>query len=212
MPSRRVRPRPACSSASPSPRSGKPRSPRQCPSAVAATGGRPRAPPSFSPPRRHHPALGSYLLPTAARPLADSAAKELNMAARSENERNKAVVDEFYKAGIQGHLTRFVQYLHPDFTWTAPNYLPWGGTHTGAPLFRDQVLSRLPDVFDFTRFSYDNVVAEDGHVVAVIKMGVTGTHAIIKIADHLTGRDGHGPPVWVAYFRPQAPLGELRHR
>ena len=27
------------------------------------------------------------------------------MAVHSENERNKAVVDEFYKAGIQGHLT-----------------------------------------------------------------------------------------------------------
>jgi pimeloyl-ACP methyl ester carboxylesterase/ketosteroid isomerase-like protein len=131
------------------------------------------------------------------------------MAARSENERNKAVVDEFYKAGIQGHLTRFVQYLHPDFTWTAPNYLPWGGTHTGAPLFRDQVLSRLPDVFDFTRFSYDNVVAEDGHVVAVINMGVTGADAIIKIADHWTVRDGKVASIWVAYFEPQALLENL---
>jgi hypothetical protein len=53
------------------------------------------------------------------------------MAVRSENERNKAVVDEFYKAGIQGHLARFGQYLHPDFTVTAPNYLPWGGRHAG---------------------------------------------------------------------------------
>jgi ketosteroid isomerase-like protein len=131
------------------------------------------------------------------------------MAARSENERNKAVVDEFYKAGIQGHLTRFVQYLHPDFTWTAPNYLPWGGTHTGATLFRDQVLSRLPDVFDFTRFSYDNVVAEDGHVVAVINMGVTATDAIIKIADHWTVRDGKVASIWVAYFEPQALLEKL---
>jgi len=49
------------------------------------------------------------------------------MAARSENERNKAVVDEFYKAGIQGHLTRFAQYLHPDFTWTAQSGLPMFG-------------------------------------------------------------------------------------
>jgi hypothetical protein len=54
------------------------------------------------------------------------------MAIQSENERNKAVVDEYFKAGVQGHLTSFAAYLHPDFTVTAPNYLPWGGRHVGA--------------------------------------------------------------------------------
>ena len=106
------------------------------------------------------------------------------MAVQSENARNKAVVDEFYKAGIQGHLKSFAQYLHPDFTVTAPNYLPWGGRHVGAAFFRDQILPSLPDVFDFARFSYDNVVAEDGGVAAVINMDVTGTNSIVKIADH----------------------------
>ena len=38
------------------------------------------------------------------------------------------------------------------------------------------------DVFDFARFSYDNVIAEDGHVVAVFNIGANGTDAIIKIA------------------------------
>ena len=71
------------------------------------------------------------------------------MSSQSENERNKAVVDAFYQLGTQGRLTDFAQYLDPNFTWTAPNYLPWGGTHTGAALFRDQVLSSLPEVFDF---------------------------------------------------------------
>ena len=37
-------------------------------------------------------------------------------------------------------------------------------------------------MFDFARFSYDNVIAEDGHVVAVFNIDVTGTDAIIKIA------------------------------
>jgi hypothetical protein len=39
----------------------------------------------------------------------------------------------------------------------------------------------LPMCFDFARFSYDNVIAEDGHVVAVFNLGVTGTDAIVKI-------------------------------
>ena len=131
------------------------------------------------------------------------------MSFQSENERNKAVVDAFYQLGIQGRLTDFAQYLDPNFTWTAPNYLPWGGTHTGAVLFRDHVLSSLPDVFDFARFSYISVVGEDGRVDAVINQGVMGTAAIIKIVDCWTVRDGKVTSIWVAYFEPQALLDKL---
>jgi ketosteroid isomerase-like protein len=99
---------------------------------------------------------------------------------QSEIEPDKAVVHAFYQAGMDGQLTSFARYLDPDFTWTAPNYLPWGGTHTGAALFRDQVLSSLPEVFDFARFSYISVIAEEGRVDAVINQGVMGTDAVIK--------------------------------
>jgi hypothetical protein len=37
-------------------------------------------------------------------------------------------------------------------------------------------------VFDFARVSYDDIIAEDGHVVAVLNIGATGTDAIIEIA------------------------------
>ena len=71
------------------------------------------------------------------------------------------------------------------------------------------MLSGLPGVFDFARFSYDSVIAERGRVAAVINMGVTGTDAIIKIADHWTVRDGKVTSIWVAYFEPQALLEKL---
>src|ERR1700720_3236606 len=99
------------------------------------------------------------------------------MTSQSEAERDKAVVDAFYQAGIEGHLRSFARYLDPDFKVTAPNYLPWGGTHSGA-------------AFDFARFSYDSIIAEGGRVSAVINMGVTGTDVIIKIVDVWTVRDG----------------------
>jgi hypothetical protein len=63
--------------------------------------------------------------------------------------------------------------------------------------------------FDFARFSYDNVIAEDGHVVAVFNIGVTGTDAIVKIVDHWTLRDGKAISLWTAYFEPQAVLQKL---
>jgi hypothetical protein len=40
---------------------------------------------------------------------------------------------------------------HPDFSTTAPNYLPWGGVRAGAAFFREEVLPNLPDVLDFGR-------------------------------------------------------------
>ena len=55
----------------------------------------------------------------------------------------------------------------------------------------------------------NNVVAEDGHVVAVFNIAVTGTDAIIKIVDHWTLRDGKAISLWAAYFEPQAVLEQL---
>ena len=86
------------------------------------------------------------------------------MAAQSEIERNKAVAHTFYQAGVEGRLTSFAQYLDPDFIVTAPNYLPWGGPHKGAAFFSGDVLPNLPQVFDFSRFSYASVTAEDDRV------------------------------------------------
>ena len=131
------------------------------------------------------------------------------MDAQSEIERKKAVAHAFYQAGVDGRLVSFAQYLDPDFTVTAPNYLPWGGPHRGAAFFSGDILSNLPQVFDFSRFSYISVTAEDDRVAAIIKMGVTGTDDVIKILDLWTIRNGEAVDLWVAYFEPQALLDKL---
>jgi DNA invertase Pin-like site-specific DNA recombinase len=94
---------------------------------------------------------------------------------------------------------RLVSERLPREEWTAliPN------AHVG------HVLPNVTDVFDFARFSYDNVVAEDGHVVAVFNIGVAGTDAIIKIVDHWTLRDGKAISLSAAYFEPKAVLEKL---
>ena len=60
----------------------------------------------------------------------------------------------------------------------------------------------VTDVFDFARFSYDNVVAEDGHVIAVFHIGVTGTDEIIKIAQMKN-------PSWLLQLERSAQLSQL---
>jgi ketosteroid isomerase-like protein len=131
------------------------------------------------------------------------------MAAQSEIEANKAVVDAFNQAGVEGKLTSFARYLAPDFLVTAPSYLPWGGPHKGASFFSGDILPNLPQVFDFSRFSYLSVTAEGDRVAAIINMGVAGTDHVIKILDLWTIRNGKAVELWVAYFEPQALLDKL---
>jgi ketosteroid isomerase-like protein len=127
----------------------------------------------------------------------------------TETERNKAVVDAYYQAGKEGRLTDFALWLDSDFSVTAPDYLPWGGTHEGAAFFRDEVLPNLPATLDFSRFPYDVFVGEGEQVVALINIGVAGTDAMIKISEHWTVRNGKARSIWVAYFEPQALLDKL---
>jgi hypothetical protein len=131
------------------------------------------------------------------------------MVAETISEQSKSVVDSYYQAGVQRRLTDFAPYLHPDFSTTAPNYLPWGGVHAGAAFFRDQVLLRLSDVLDFGRFSYDVFFAEHERVIALVNFGVTGSNAMIKISEHWTVKDGKATSIWIAYFEPQALLDKL---
>ena len=131
------------------------------------------------------------------------------MSNRSSREQSKSVVDAYYQAGVQGRLREFAQYLHPDFTTTAPNYLPWGGFHRGAAFFRDEVLPSLPDVLDFGRFSYDVFFAENERVVALVNFGLTGSDATVKISEHWSVKEGRAASIWVAYFEPQALLDKL---
>src|SRR5258708_22775436 len=106
------------------------------------------------------------------------------MSNQATSEQSRAAVDSYCQAGVQGRLTGFASYLHPDFSTTAPNYLPWGGVHAGAAFFRDEVLPNLPSVLDFGRFSYDVLVAEDERVVALVNFRLTGRAATVKIYEH----------------------------
>jgi ketosteroid isomerase-like protein len=120
----------------------------------------------------------------------------------------KTVADTYYQAGAAGHLPAFATYLHPDFTVTAPDYLPWGGTHP-MEFFRDEVLHHLPETLDFSRFTYVSLTAEGDHAVAAIDIGVTGTDDSVRISEHWTVINGTARNLWVAYFEPAAMLAKL---
>lgn len=119
---------------------------------------------------------------------------------------NKRVVDAFYQGGVRGDISGFGDNLHDDFVCSAPDYLPWGGYTHGAEGYLHDVLPQVAKVLDFGRFSYDSLIAEGDHVVALINVGVTGTPSMIKISEHWQMEDGRARSIWVAYFEPAALL------
>jgi ketosteroid isomerase-like protein len=119
------------------------------------------------------------------------------------------VVDAYYQAGVRGDLPSFAPYLAPDFSVTAPNYLPWGGTHVGADYYDQTVLQHLPESLDFSRFGYLSFTVEGSHAVARITIGVTGTDDSVQISEHWEVHDGKATSIWVAYFEPEPLLCKM---
>ena len=50
-------------------------------------------------------------------------------------------------------------------------------------------MPQAPKALDFRRFRYERFTAEDDHVVVLIRVGVAGSDAIIKISEHWDLKD-----------------------
>ncbi|OLC41536.1 MAG: hypothetical protein AUH74_05800 [Nitrospirae bacterium 13_1_40CM_4_62_6] len=98
----------------------------------------------------------------------------------------------------RGDISGLGGFLHPDFEVHAPNYLPWGGTHRGTEIFLQVILPQAAKALDFGRFGYERFTAEDDHVVVLIRVGVAGTDALIKISEHWVLKDEKALSLWVA--------------
>jgi ketosteroid isomerase-like protein len=111
--------------------------------------------------------------------------------------RNKAVVRAYYDGAERGDISGFGGFLHQDFEVHAPNYLPWGGTHRGTETFLQVILPQAAKALDFGRFGYERFTAEGDHVVVLIRVGVAGTDALIKISEHWVLKDEKALSLWV---------------
>jgi ketosteroid isomerase-like protein len=119
-----------------------------------------------------------------------------------------SVVGAYYPAGVRGELPAFRPHLAAEFSVTAPDYLPWGGTDLGKA-FLDDVLHHLPENLDFSRVRYDSFTAEGTHAVALITIGIADAPHTVKISEHWEVKDALAQSIWVAYFQPQALLDKL---
>jgi ketosteroid isomerase-like protein len=123
--------------------------------------------------------------------------------------KNKQIVRAFYEGGVRGEIAGFADYLHANFVVEAPAYLPWGGSN-GKTAYLQIVLPQVGRALDFQRFGYDSITAEDDRVIALIKVGVSGTDAMINISEHWTMANEKAVHLWVAYFEPMRLMEQLQ--
>ena len=117
------------------------------------------------------------------------------------------VVKRFYDGGARGEITSFHDSLAEDFGLFVPPQLPWGGTFDKKQYIA--LLPRVADVLDFSRLTYLSLTSEGAHVVALIKIGVSGKDDSIIISEHWDIRDGKAIRLLVAYFDPTSLLDQI---
>ena len=122
---------------------------------------------------------------------------------------HKSLVRSFHDGGLRGDLSGVGANLHHDFVCSEPRYLPWGGDAHGAAAYLDVVLPQIARFLDFSRFSYDSLVAEDDRVVALVDVGVMDSDATVKLFEHWTFDAGKARSIRVAYYEPAALLARI---
>ena len=131
---------------------------------------------------------------------------------QSEEQRkaNKAVVEAYYADSQAGDLTPFIRdYLDPDFSAVAPNYVPLGGKIHTAQTFADEVVPNLERMLDYTRFKYESLIADGDQVCALVRIGIANSSDTVLNSEHWTLRNGKALSLLVIFFEPQALLDSV---
>ncbi|CAD6532805.1 hypothetical protein LMG27952_02661 [Paraburkholderia hiiakae] len=117
-----------------------------------------------------------------------------------------AIVKSFYRYGAEGRITDFASSLAEDFELFVPDYLPWGGRYDKAGYV--SILPQVATTLDFSRCTYESLTVQAGHVVALIRIGISGTAESILISEHWDVANGKATRLLVAYFDPKVLLDQ----
>src|ERR1700712_5976648 len=98
-------------------------------------------------------------------------------------DRNKALVLSFYQGGTDSEAKTYGEIFLPEFTVSAPDYLPWGGV-SDLNGYLTHVLPQVTKVLDFSRCEIVSFVGENDKVVIVVNLGLVDTDQVTKISEH----------------------------
>ncbi|HYF24508.1 MAG TPA: nuclear transport factor 2 family protein [Baekduia sp.] len=104
-------------------------------------------------------------------------------------DRSKQLVQEFYASAASGDGAALAACVHDDFELEEPTCLPYGGTYQGLNGLQ-AALARVAAVLDFDKLEVESMVADGEQVVVTLRVGVQGSDALVRNAEHWTVRDG----------------------
>lgn len=112
-------------------------------------------------------------------------------------QKNKEIVRHVYEATAAGDTNAF-SVMHEDFEEMVPPILPWGGVHSGVPVFMTKVLPMVAKAIDFPSLRLVSLSA-DGDRVAALSTGNTTTGKELWVSEHWKLRDGKVMSIMVFY-------------
>jgi ketosteroid isomerase-like protein len=131
--------------------------------------------------------------------------------ATSLTEQNRAVIQALYDAGARGDVPELLSYLADDIVVHEPEYLPYGGRYVGQEAFL-AIFAQINEHLDLSAITLDHLVADNEHVIGVLRIPDRATGQNTVLAEQSTLRDGKVIDMQVFYFDPQSMIDKPEDR
>jgi uncharacterized protein len=111
------------------------------------------------------------------------------MSATSITEANRQLVAEMYTAIKRGDIDGFFAPLAPDVVVNEPRFLPYGGSYRGVNELKE-LLGRVSGIFDISGMKIEALIADEDHVIGLIRAPLIDSSGEIFLAEISVIRDG----------------------
>lgn len=111
------------------------------------------------------------------------------MSAVAATETNRQLVSAMYDAAGRGDFAAFLSYIDADVVVDEPPFLPYGGTYRGHGELQS-LLGRVSAILDVTSLRVERLIADDDHVIGLIRVPIVGSDSEVSLAEMSVIREG----------------------
>lgn len=121
----------------------------------------------------------------------------------------KTTVQSFYFAAAEADFGAYLRHISNPFQLTAPEFLPWGGTH-GGRFFEQEALGRIPQIFDYSRLTFEQFYVQGEEALVIARVGIAGSSETVVLTDQWRVHRGKATALKTRIYEPQALSEQLR--
>jgi ketosteroid isomerase-like protein len=118
-------------------------------------------------------------------------------------ETNRALMERMYDAAVAGEFEEVLACLDPELVVNEPHFLPYGGTYRGIEAFAGMI-PKVVELMDLAKMTVDRFIAQEDHVIGIIRMPDRRTGEDVLLAEESIIRDGRVVEINVFYNNAQS--------